>query len=60
MDNDDAASDGGHTSDMITLCELVEEYRQDIANASAELLTLSDELLLSNKKIDEQKIQLFS
>lgn len=60
MDDFVVDSECDNSPDIIILCELVEEYRQEIANASGELLTLSDELLLSNSQIKEQKIQLLS
>ena len=53
-------SECDNSQDIIILCELVEEYRQEIANSSGELVTLNDELQLSNAQINDQKIQLLS
>jgi hypothetical protein len=53
-DNDD----GHNETDILALCDLVDEYRSEIVYASEELVTLADELALANTLTEVQKNKL--
>jgi hypothetical protein len=59
MEDSAEDNDGGHDeTDILALCDLVDEYRSEIVYASEELVTLADELALANTLTEVQKNKL--
>lgn len=55
MDDYPEVNDGDHDeTDILALCDLVDEYRSEIVYASEELVTLADELALANTLTEVQ------